>query len=542
MPIAVSIVSDPAISEAINAELDRQKNQIELIASENIVSEAVLKAQGSVLTNKYAEGYSGRRYYGGCEHVDTVEDLAIDRLKQLFGADFANVQPHSGAQANQAVFLALLQPGDRFLGMSLAHGGHLTHGSPVTMSGKWFNVVAYEVEQAIQAGIKDHNLCVREFHVAPEVNPQAGLPYHEWFIEFDEKPENIEQITQTIDLKMQSLNPYYLDLRVGNILKELKITPLNPNSFEDYMKSQGKLGGQNKIPRLSNDRKIVENFSESSVVLLDNPHQYTPHALNIGIEKSSGKYFVILGGHSFLDKDFINKNVEVLESNPEIGCSGGQIKNIYENEEGELIAKAMSSKFGVGNATFRTGGKAGFVDTVAFGMYRKEIHNQINGFDETLVRNQDDEYNYKVFLKGYKIYFDPEIISYYYVRGSYSKLWKQYYQYGYWKVYVNKKHKAVTSLRQLVPLFFVLGLVLGIALSFFHSIFQFLLVAGVLLYFSFSLYFGLKQSRSINTMTKVGKIFPILHFSYGLGYLSGIFNFLILNKKPSNRSKALTRK
>lgn len=142
-----SKVSDTAIAEAIGAELDRQQNQIELIASENIVSVDVLRAQGSVLTNKYAEGYPGRRYYGGCEHVDTVEKIAIDRLRELFGAGFANVQPHSGAQANQAVFLALLQPGDRIMGLDLAHGGHLTHGSPVTMSGKWFDVVSYEVSE-----------------------------------------------------------------------------------------------------------------------------------------------------------------------------------------------------------------------------------------------------------------------------------------------------------------------------------------------------------------------------------------------------------
>lgn len=140
-------ISDTAIADAVTHELDRQQNQIELIASENIVSRDVLLAQGSVLTNKYAEGYPGRRYYGGCEHVDTVEAIAIDRLKELFGAGFANVQPHSGAQANQAVFLALLKPGDRIMGLDLAHGGHLTHGSPVTMSGKWFDVVSYEVSK-----------------------------------------------------------------------------------------------------------------------------------------------------------------------------------------------------------------------------------------------------------------------------------------------------------------------------------------------------------------------------------------------------------
>lgn len=142
--------SDFGVATAIRRELERQQNQIELIASENIVSEDVMKAQGSVLTNKYAEGYPGKRYYGGCEFVDYVETLAIERAKELFGARFVNVQPHSGAQANQAVFLALLQPGDRIMGMSLAHGGHLTHGSPVTMSGKWFDVVSYEVRQSDQ--------------------------------------------------------------------------------------------------------------------------------------------------------------------------------------------------------------------------------------------------------------------------------------------------------------------------------------------------------------------------------------------------------
>jgi len=135
--------ADPDIARAIADENARQEAHIELIASENYASLAVLAAQGSQLTNKYAEGYPGKRYYGGCEHVDVAEKLAIDRAKRLFDADFANVQPHSGAQANQAVFFAALKPGDTFLGMSLPHGGHLTHGSPVNLSGKWFRVVAY---------------------------------------------------------------------------------------------------------------------------------------------------------------------------------------------------------------------------------------------------------------------------------------------------------------------------------------------------------------------------------------------------------------
>src|ERR1700754_1803013 len=135
--------ADPDIQEAITAELKRQGRQIELIASENIVSKAVLEAQGSVLTNKYAEGYPGKRYYGGCEVVEEAEKLAQARAKQLFGCEFANVQPHSGSQANQAVFMATMTPGDTFMGMNLDHGGHLTHGKSVNQSGKWFRPVAY---------------------------------------------------------------------------------------------------------------------------------------------------------------------------------------------------------------------------------------------------------------------------------------------------------------------------------------------------------------------------------------------------------------
>ncbi|MXX89532.1 MAG: serine hydroxymethyltransferase [Boseongicola sp. SB0677_bin_26] len=147
---------DPELFAAMRSELGRQRDEIELIASENIVSTAVLEAQGSVLTNKYAEGYPGRRYYGGCQFVDVAESLAIERAKELFGAGFANVQPNSGSQMNQAVFLALLQPGDTFMGLDLNSGGHLTHGSPVNMSGKWFNVVSYGVRQ------QDHLLDMNE--------------------------------------------------------------------------------------------------------------------------------------------------------------------------------------------------------------------------------------------------------------------------------------------------------------------------------------------------------------------------------------------
>ena len=147
--------TDPELFKAIKAELNRQQEHIELIASENIVSQAVLEAQGSVLTNKYAEGYPGKRYYDGCEHVDVAETLAIERLKKLFDCKFANVQPHSGAQANGAVYLALLKPGDTIMGMSLNSGGHLTHGSKASVSGKWFNAIAYDIDR--ETGLINYN-------------------------------------------------------------------------------------------------------------------------------------------------------------------------------------------------------------------------------------------------------------------------------------------------------------------------------------------------------------------------------------------------
>jgi glycine hydroxymethyltransferase len=160
--------SDPEIADVIRRELGRQRDEIELIASENIVSRAVLEAQGSVLTNKYAEGLPGKRYYGGCQYVDVAETLAIERVKKLFGCGFANVQPHSGAQGNAAAFMALMQPGDTFMGLNLAAGGHLTHGSPVNMSGRWFKVVPYGVRR------EDHRIDMEEVRkLAEEHRPKV---------------------------------------------------------------------------------------------------------------------------------------------------------------------------------------------------------------------------------------------------------------------------------------------------------------------------------------------------------------------------------
>ena len=168
--------ADPEIADVVRRELGRQRDEIELIASENIVSRAVLEAQGSVLTNKYAEGLPGKRYYGGCQYVDVAETLAIERVKKLFGAGFANVQPHSGAQANAAAFMALMNPGDTFMGLNLAAGGHLTHGSPVNMSGKWFKVVPYGVRRDDHRIDMDEVRALAEQH-RPKVIVAGGSAY-----------------------------------------------------------------------------------------------------------------------------------------------------------------------------------------------------------------------------------------------------------------------------------------------------------------------------------------------------------------------------
>ncbi|MGN0436577.1 MAG: serine hydroxymethyltransferase [Wujia sp.] len=190
---------DPEVAAAMTAEINRQNDNIELIASENIVSKAVMAAMGSPLTNKYAEGYPGKRYYGGCEYVDVVEDLARERAKELFGCEYVNVQPHSGAQANMAVFFAIMEPGDTFMGMNLAHGGHLTHGSPVNLSGKYFNVVPYGVNDE---GFIDYEEVER---IAKECKPKlivAGASAYARAIDFKRFREIADEVGAVLMVDM----------------------------------------------------------------------------------------------------------------------------------------------------------------------------------------------------------------------------------------------------------------------------------------------------------------------------------------------------
>lgn len=296
---------------------------------------------------------------------------------------------------------------------------------------------------------------------------------------------------------------------------------------------------------LSTDKtpQIVTELAKNhlQIHLLINHAQTTPQGLNLGLKTSKSDVKIILGAHSEIDSNFIQENVNILQKYPEVGCSGGVIKNVFENKTSQIIGSAMSSPFGVGNAHFRTGLKDGFVDTVAFGAYKKEVFDKIGYFDDVLIRNQDDEFNFRLIKNGYKIFLSPKIISLYYVRASYNKLFRQYYQYGYWKVFVNKKHSTVTSLRQLVPMFFVVFLFLGVITSFFNQYLFIINLLILLMYFVLAFIFANRVSHKINNIPLIIIPFLILHISYGSGYLKGILDFVLLNKKPVKKNMELSR-
>lgn len=281
--------------------------------------------------------------------------------------------------------------------------------------------------------------------------------------------------------------------------------------------------------------------AHTQVHLISNPARVTPEALNLGIKAGNGDVVIILGAHAAVEPDFIQKNVDALTSHPDAACVGGVIDNQFENEDAEVIGAAMSSPFGVGNARFRTGGKAGYVDTVAFGAYRRSVLDQIGLFDEDLVRNQDDELNYRLLKFGYKIWFDPEIRSRYFVRASFRKLFKQYRQYGYWKVYVNVKHKQITTWRQLVPFAFVLYLFAGGVLAMIMKDLVVFWLLGMVFYFLLAMFMALRVASSLRTAFFIVYAFFILHLSYGIGYAEGVWEFALLGRQPKRKAHELTR-
>jgi len=288
-------------------------------------------------------------------------------------------------------------------------------------------------------------------------------------------------------------------------------------------------------------KDILEEYSQkySNVRVIDNKGLSAPKGMNLGIKSSNKDIIIIFGAHAYADKDFVKNNVEYLNKH-EIGCAGGPIETVNDNKVGKAISLAMSSPFGVGNALFRYAQKETYVDTVAFGAYRREVLEQIGYFDEELVRNQDDELNYRVIKEGYKIILSPSIKSTYYGRGSYAKLWKQYYQYGFWKVRVMQKHGKPAAIRHLVPMAFVLTNILGILLGMILKPILYLWLLEVVAYTSTDIYFSAKLSeKSPSIMACMLPVFPILHLSYGLGFINGIFAFYILksNKIKEKNSK-----
>ncbi len=241
---------DPEISGWIDKELHRQQDKIELIASENITSRAVLEAQGSILTNKYAEGYPGRRYYGGCEYVDEIETIAIERAKKLFGCEFANVQPNSGSQMNQAVFLALLQPGDSFMGLDLNSGGHLTHGHPMNMSGKWFNPIAYGVRD------DDHRIDMDEVaRIARENRPKliiAGGTAYSRFWDWARFREIADEISAILMVDMSHIS--------GLVAGGVHPSPV-PHAHVTTTTTHKSLRGPRSGVILTNDEALAKKFN-----------------------------------------------------------------------------------------------------------------------------------------------------------------------------------------------------------------------------------------------------------------------------------------
>jgi glycosyltransferase involved in cell wall biosynthesis len=283
------------------------------------------------------------------------------------------------------------------------------------------------------------------------------------------------------------------------------------------------------------------NKLHPQVKIIDNLRKVTPIAFNLGIKNSTGEFIFIVGARHIIQSNYIETCINVLNEHPEIGCVGGKVNNIYENETSLLISKALSSSFAVGTGNFRILKEDGFVDTVGTPAYRRSIFDEVGFFDEELLRNQDDEFNFRVLKKGYKVFFTVQTSLQYFVRAAFKNLSKQYYQYGFWKVYVNKKHRTVTTLRQLAPLFFVIYLFLGAICSFFSFTILLLYLSGLGLYLLMSILSALKASDNASEFFQIVRTFFIVHYSYGLGYLKGIINFLILGKGLSSDDEIITR-
>lgn len=283
-----------------------------------------------------------------------------------------------------------------------------------------------------------------------------------------------------------------------------------------------------------NSKSILEEYSKKrqNVHIYNNEKKIVPISMNIGIRNANNKFIIRLDSHSKYNKDYVSKCVECL-LNTNADNVGGAIRLIGDLPVQKAIKLATTCSFGIGNSGFHYEDYEGYVDTVYLGAYRKDIFDKIGLYDEELVRNQDDELNYRLIKSGGKIFLSKEIISYYYPRPSLSKLWKQYYEYGYWKVRVIQKHKTPASIRHLVPGTFVITIISGLLLSLYKGIGLILLIPVLILYLPLLIYFTLKQciKYKFYNFFLTASIFLILHFSYGTGFLKGILDFYILKRK-----------
>ncbi|PWL28823.1 MAG: hypothetical protein DCO96_08380 [Fluviicola sp. XM-24bin1] len=289
--------------------------------------------------------------------------------------------------------------------------------------------------------------------------------------------------------------------------------------------------------------KIEELKSKYSTLhLVDNEKQLTPFAFNLGIY-AGGKvdYVQIVGARHIISKNYLSECIGHLQRDPEIWCVGGRIQNEYLNETGEIISIAMGTAFGMGLGNFRTLTKSGFTDTVTSPMYPYWVFEKIGFFDETLIRNQDDDFNFRVEQAGGQVYYEHDISLKYYVRGNFSGLRRQFFQYGYWKVFVNRKHKAVTTLRQLVPPAFVVYSTLLPFLVFLNPLVFLIGAIPMMIYLLMLIYFSSSEAKKIAQFPQLISTYLILHYYYGAGYLKGILEFLILRKNPSDRQKRMSR-
>lgn len=287
-------------------------------------------------------------------------------------------------------------------------------------------------------------------------------------------------------------------------------------------------------------KSLIKQFD--NLYLVDNKRQLTPFAFNLGIY-AGGKvdYVQIIGARHIVSKNYISNCVKKLESDNDTWCVGGKIVNEYINHLGEVFSNVMATTFGMGIGNFRTLNKSGYTDTVTSPMYPYWVFEKIGFFDEDLIRNQDDDFNYRVTKAGGKIFFDADISLRYYVRGNYSGLRRQFFQYGYWKVFVNKKHQSVTTFRQLVPPLFVLYSIVFPLFYLINLKLGFLASIPLVMYLFLNVFFSSINWKGLKAFVERFTAYLILHYSYGFGYLRGIIDFLILKKVPSIKQKRLSR-